>query len=123
MNYSLKVKNMFISIKDQIKLNMQTMCLVDISTPAGASYIYTNGQLKLNQKSPISSGTIAKTVYYTDIFQNTTSPFDFLSIYKEFTQRNLTTSYYFDKFVMPYRSGSETVMEIDIEIPSYQEIL
>lgn len=98
------------------------MCLIDISTPVGASYIYTNGQLRLNQRSPISYGTIAKTIYYTDIFQNATSPFDFISIYKEFSYRNLTTSYNYDKFIMPFRSGSETVIEIDIEVPSYQEI-
>lgn len=102
---------------------MQTMCLIDIDTPVGASYIYTNGRLNLNKKSPISSGTIAKTLYYTDIFQNTTSPYDFLSIYKEFTSRNLTTTYEYDKFVQPLRSNRETELEVEITIPSYQTIM
>ena len=102
---------------------MQTMCLIDLDTPNGASYIYTNGVLNLNQKSPISSGTIAKTLYYTDIFQNATSPYDYVSMYKEFTARNLTTTYNFDKLVMPYRSNKETEIEVEITIPSYQEVL
>ena len=45
------------------------MCLIDIDTPNGASYINTNGNLELRQKSPISSGTIARTLYYSDIFK------------------------------------------------------
>lgn len=102
---------------------MQSMCLIDIDTPSGASYIYTNGNLNLAQKSPISSGTIAKTLYYTDIFQNATNPYDFASIYKEFNSRNLTTTYSYDKLVMPYRSNSETQLEVDINIPSYQQIM
>lgn len=102
---------------------MQTMCILDIDTPNGASYIYTNGILELKQKSPISSGTIAKTLYYTDIFKNSTSPFDFIGIYKDFTQRNLTTVYNPDKLVMPYRSNRETELDIEITIPSYQEVV
>ncbi len=102
---------------------MQTMCLIDIDTPNGASYIYTNGDLKLNQKSPISSGSIANNLYETDIFQNATSPYDFISLYKEFISRNFTTTYDYNKIVMPYRSNRETVMEIEINIPYYQEIM
>ena len=102
---------------------MQTMCLIDIDTPVGASYVYTNGYLNLNQKSPISSGTIAKTIYNTDIFKNATSPYDFVTMYKEFAVRNLTTSYVYDKIVMPFRSNRETEIEVEITIPSYQEIM
>jgi len=102
---------------------MQTMCTIDIDTPYGASYIYTNGKLELKQESPISSGTIAKTLYYTDIFKNSTSPFDFIGIYKDFNQRNLTTAYNYDKLVMPFRSNRETELEIEITIPSYQEVV
>jgi hypothetical protein len=99
------------------------MCLIDIDTPSGASYIYTNGNVMMKQKSPISSGTIARTLYWTDIFQNTTSPYDFVSMYKEFAQRNLTTTYEYDKIVMPFRSNRETVLEIDMTVPSYQPVM
>jgi hypothetical protein len=102
---------------------MQTMCLIDIDTPNGASYIYTNGVLNMKQKSPISSGTIAKTLYWSDIFQNATSPYDFVGLYKEFADRNLTTSYDYDKIVMPFRSNRETLLEFDITIPSYQPVM
>ena len=99
------------------------MCLIDIDTPYGASYINTNGDLVLKQKSPISEATIAKTVYYTDIFRNASAPFDYVGTYKEFNNRNLTTVYKYDKLVMPYRTSRETELDINIEIPSYQEVL
>ena len=99
------------------------MSMIDIDTPYGASYIYSNGPLELKQKSPISSGTIAKTLYYTDIFKNSTSPFDFLGIYKDFNSRNLTNVYNYDKLVMPYRSNKETELDLEIIIPSYQEVV
>lgn len=99
------------------------MCLIDIDTAMGASYVYTNGHIDLAQKSPISSGTIARTIYDTDIFQNPTSPFDFVGLYKEFSSRNLTTNYVYEKIIMPYRSNRETEIEVEITIPSYQEIM
>jgi hypothetical protein len=103
-------------------MTMQSMCLVDIDTPVGASYIYTNGHIGLAQKSPISAGTIARAAYYTDIFQNATSPFDFVGLYKEFSSRNLTTPYIYEKIVMPYRSNKETELDLEFNIPSYQEV-
>lgn len=110
-------------LSSKVSLTMQTMCTIDIDTPMGASYLYTNGYLKLKQKSPIFSSTIAQTIYYTDIFQNATSPMNYVDLYKEFTSRNLTTAYTYDKLLMPYRSSSETQLEIEILIPSYQEIM
>ncbi len=101
---------------------MQSMCIIDIDTPNGASYIYTNGYIGLSQKSPISSGTIAKTLYDSDIFQNATSPYDYVGLYKEFASRNITTNYVYDRIVMPFRSNRETEIEAELAIPSYQEV-
>ena len=101
---------------------MQTMSLIDIDAPKGASYIYTNGVLSLAQKSPISSGNIANTLYNTDIFLDAITPFDYVSLYKEFSSRNFTTPYIYDKLVMPYKSNRVTEIEVDITVPSYQEV-
>jgi hypothetical protein len=101
---------------------MNSISLIDIDTPVGASYVYINGQIKLNQRSPLSSGTIAKTIYYTDLFVNSTAPVDFMSIYKDYMSRNLTTPIVFDKLVMPYKSNTETVIEVDITVPYYQDV-
>lgn len=111
------------ALSNKVNLLMQSMSLIDIDTPIGASYIYTNGMLNLQQKSPISSGSISRSMYYTDIFQNATSPFDFLAMYTNFASRNFTTTYNYDKFVMPYRSSKELQIEMDINIPSYQEVM
>jgi hypothetical protein len=102
---------------------MHSMSLIDIDTLVGASYIYVNGEINLNQKSPISSGTIANSKYYTDIFNNITSPIDYTTIYDEYSNRNLTTPIRYDKLVMPYSTDRETTIELDLTIPSYQSIL
>jgi hypothetical protein len=99
------------------------MSLLDIETPLGASYIYIKGQVNLEQKSPISSSTIATTLYYQDIFVNATASIDFINTYKTYSARNITTPIEYEKIVMPYRSNKETVIELDIDIPSYQDIL
>jgi hypothetical protein len=101
---------------------MNSMSLIDIDTAVGASYVYINGQLKFNQKSPITPGAITSILYYKDIFVNSTSPVDFITIYKDYISRNITTPLVYDKLVMPYRSNVETVIEVDINIPSYQDI-
>jgi hypothetical protein len=110
-------------LQKKVRLVMQGMCTIDIDTPSGASYVYINGKINLNQKSPISTGSVSKTLYNSDIFQNTSSPFDYASIYKDFSSRNLTINYAYDKIVMPYKSNSQTEVDIEIIIPSYQEIM
>ena len=102
---------------------MHTMSIIDIDTPNGAAFIYTNGNINLNLKSPISSSTIAKSLYYTDIFVNMTSPLDYTYLYKEYISRNLTTPYVYDKIIMPFRSNKETVIEIEMTVPSYQNVV
>jgi hypothetical protein len=98
------------------------MSHIDIDTPLGASYIYINGQIQLEQKSAITTSLIAKTLYYQDIFVNATTPLDYINAYKTYTSRNLTTPLEYEKIIMPYRSNRETVIELDINIPCYQDI-
>jgi hypothetical protein len=101
---------------------MFTMSQLDIDTPLGASYIYINGQINLDLKNTISSSTIAKTLYYRDIFVNATTPVDYMSIYNDYASRNITTPMEYEKVVMPYRTNRETVIELDINIPSFQDV-
>ncbi len=111
------------ALTDKVKLSMHTMSIIDIDTPIGASYIRINGQINLNQKAPISSGTIAKTLSYGNILNNMNSPVDFLTLYKQYTDRNITTTISYDKIVMPYMSDKETVVEIELSVPSYQNVV
>lgn len=101
---------------------MQSMCIIDIDTPYGASYINTNGELEMRQKSPISSGMVAKEIYISDIFANLTSPYDYMEIYKDFNSKNVTTHYNYEKLIMPFMNSEETELDIEITIPSYQKV-
>ena len=102
---------------------MQSMSLVDIDTPYGASYIYINGQIELIQKSLISSGTMSRLTYNNNIITNITSPIDYNYLNKEYNERNLTTPLKYDKLIMPFTSNSNTEIEIDITIPFFQTIM
>jgi hypothetical protein len=113
----------YYSLTDRVQLKMHTMSIIDIDTPYGASYIKVNGKFNLNQKAPISSGIIANTLTYTNMLTNMTSPVDFVSLCDEYRVRNVTTVISFDKIVMPYRSDSETVIEIELTVPSYQSVV
>jgi hypothetical protein len=85
-------------------------------------FLYINGQIKLNQMSYLSSGAISKTIYYSDLFANSTERVDFMSIYKDYISRNLTTPIVFDKLVIPYKSNTDAVIKVDITVPYYQDV-
>ena len=101
---------------------MNSMSLIDIDTPVGASNVELNGYLQLKQKSPISTGAITSVTYYTDLFKNVDSPVDHIAIFKEYASRNLTTPFVYEKTVKHLGSSIDTVIELNIEIPTYQEI-
>jgi hypothetical protein len=121
-DYALTV-NYFYKLKGNVKLSMRSICYIDIDTPYGASYINTNGELELRQKSPISSGTISKAIYYDDIFSDLTSPYDYMGIYNDFQSKNITTHYNYEKLIMPFLYNKETELDLEINIPTYQKVL
>jgi hypothetical protein len=101
---------------------MNTMTLIDIDTPSGGSYVELNGDFGFNQRSPISPGAITSKLYYKDMFVNATSPIDFMTLYKEYVSRNITTPLKIkSRNVMPLMSTTETVLDITLEIP-YHDI-
>ncbi len=125
----MKIKNIRLLLffdyllKNYVKLEMKTMAYVDLDILYGASYIYLNGDLNLKQSSPIAYGSIPRTVYNTSIFDNNTSPYDFMSIYEKFNNRNLTTKLTYDKYIYPSMYTNEVVLDINVNYPSYQNVL
>ena len=110
-------------LQKNAKLEMKTMAYIDINTVYGASLIYINGDLNLIQKSPIAYGSVPRSLYNSSIFNNNTSPFDFISIYEQFTNRNLSTKFDYDKIIYPYLYTNEVILDITINFPSYENIL
>ena len=110
-------------LQKYVKLEMKTMAYVDLDILYGASYIYLNGDLNLKQSSPIAYGSIPRTIYNTSIFDNYTSPYDLISIYEKFNNRNLTTNFNYDKYIYPSMYTNEVVLDLVINYPSYQNVL
>lgn len=58
------------SIKTRVNGTMQTLAVVDIDTPYGASYVRVEGDLRINQKSPIDTNTFISGNYHKDVFES-----------------------------------------------------
>ena len=104
-----------------------TNCLIDIDTPLGASYIKINGYLNLKQKAPISSLTFVQTNNLPDrnLFNNNDIAYSFEDIINKFTDKslNFSTVFEYDKFVIPRRTINTCVIDIIVNVPSFQKIL
>jgi hypothetical protein len=104
-----------------------TNCLIDIDTPLGASYIRINGYLNLKQKAPISSLTFVQTNNLPDrnLFNNNDVAYSFEDIINKFTDKslNFSTVFEYDKFVIPRRTINTCVIDIIVNVPSFQKIL
>ena len=63
---------------------MNTVALVDIDTPLGASYIQVDGNLNLKQKSPIDRTTFYDENIYRNIFETQNEIIEFSEISKTY---------------------------------------
>ena len=128
-----KLKNIKIALffnytfKNNVEGNLYANCLMDIDTPLGASYIKINGYLNLKQKAPISSMTFVSKNNIPDeeIFMYQDKPYSFDEIIDLYTNKNLniSTVFDYDKFVIPQRTKKACVIDIEVNIPSFQKIL
>ena len=117
-NYELKVK---------AEGNFFANCLIDIDTPIGASYVKINGYLNLKQKAPISTMTFVSrnNIPNPDILLYQDNPYSFDEIIDLYYNKNINISTVFDyeKFVIPQRNIKACVIDIEVNIPSFQKIL
>ena len=102
-------------------------CLIDIDTPIGASYVKINGYLNLKQKAPISTMTFVSrnNIPNPDILLYQENPLSFDEIIDLYYNKNINISTVFDyeKFVIPQRTIKACVIDIEVNIPSFQKIL
>ena len=102
---------------------MITPAAIDIDTPNGSGYIKINGDLNLYQKAPLSSNTFTQG-QYSNVFGDDYTYFkDYDQVLKEFSERNVSTIFEYDRFVAPLRSRSTVQIDITVNIPSFQKIL
>lgn len=115
-------------IQTKAKMQMQTMCYVNIDTPNGASQIITNGKLVLHQKMPIKvlpfiDNSKAFNYFGPDSPNKSPTP-SMLEVYDEFTsKRDYTTQYNYRTRVKPNYSDNTLEIILNIDIPSKQQIM
>ena len=103
---------------------MITPAAIDIDTPYGSGYIKINGDLNLYQKAPLKSNTFDDGNYDTKLFGENYDTFkEYDEILEEFSKRNLTTIFNYEKFIAPYRSETNVQIDVTVNIPSFQKIL
>lgn len=97
---------------------------IDVDTPIGCSYLKTIGKISLKQRSPISSASYS----ISDQLDNEkilepTSPLDINEVKFQFANKNYTTIYDYTSQIIPFYSSKELEIDINVEIPNYQEVL
>ena len=109
----------------QIVGRMNTVAMVDIDTPLGASYIKVDGDLKLKQKVPIDKISFYNEYEYENKFDNEKEikDYDFNDIAEEYYSRDFSTIYEYDTYIVPMQNPNVVKLEVNINIPAFQEIL
>ena len=104
---------------------MNTVAIVDIDTPLGASYIKVDGDLKLKQKVPIDKISFYNEYEYENKFDNEKEikDYDFNDIAEEYYSRDFSTIYEYDTYIVPMQNPNVVKLEVNINIPAFQEIL
>ena len=103
---------------------MNTVALVDIDTPSGASYIKVDGDLKLKQKVPIDKISFYNEYEYENKFdaEKEIKDYTFNDIAKEYYSRDFSTIYEYDTYIVPMQNPNIVKLEVNINIPVFQEI-
>jgi len=111
-------------VRTNVVGRMNTVAMVDIDTPLGASYIKVDGNLNLMQKSTMDRTTFYNEYYYRNVFNNTNGEYlSFDQIANEYYSRNFTTHYDYDTYIIPMKNPNVVKIEVNINIPSFQKIL
>jgi hypothetical protein len=117
---------------EKVKLKMNSMTYIDIDCPFdnSCSKIVANGDLILNQKSPIKVSSIPLGIYYVteDLLKVDLgeSRYDIFYYYNKYNNRNFTTKFKpKDIFYTPGKKDEEENFSIELEmnVPKLQEIM
>ena len=109
----------------QIVGKMNTVAMVDIDTPLGASYIKVDGDLKLKQKAPLDKVSFYNEHEYENIFDpaKEIKDYSFNEIANEYYNRVFSTIYEYDTYIVPMQNPKIVKIEVNINIPVFQKIL
>ena len=104
---------------------MNTVAMVDIDTPLGASYIKLDGDLKLKQKAPLNKVSFYNEHEYENIFDpaKEINDYTFHEIANEYYNREFSTIYEYDTYIVPMQNPNIVKLEVNINIPAFQKIL
>lgn len=108
------------TLTTRVQGTIQTLAVVDIDTPLGASYVRAEGELRIKQKGPLNINTLTTGNYNEDIFKSRT-PIEYDELLDAFRDRRVSTVFDYDKVVIPMKHDQITQLEIIVNIPSFEE--
>ncbi len=115
-------------LQNKVRFYMESMMFLDLDIPENTNKITMNGELVLNQKSPISQTAIPKVLKNEYLFEvDNESPYDMLELYNRYSKRNVTTKFEGDIFFSnPHQNNNNDDVNIEItiniNIPKLQDV-
>lgn len=104
------------------KFSIESIGIVDVETPLGASKIQSEGFISFHQKSPIFQGTLGLNLQ-NNLIGNYTYPQYIDDLLVKHMSSNFTTTYDHKTKVIPYSSSRDTEIDLIVKIPEEQQII
>lgn len=103
--------------------NFDSIGTIDLSSSNGISYAKCVGEIKFIQKKPISSASVSVLGNIDQVITNSTSPLYINDLVNSFQANDFTSEYRYKAYTLPFKSNSETEINISLNIPSSERIL
>lgn len=113
------------SLQERVRLDMVVMAYLDVDTPAGASFVFTDGSLRLKQKQGILPGSITRTVYNKTLWTvGTANEMSLPLIMQRYNDRNETAEYqYGAPLVLPGGNSHTVQLNMKIRVPTHEDVV
>lgn len=122
-NVNIGLLHKYSFVYNSYTFSYESMSSLYINTPYGVSYIKSIGDVLFTQKAPVSSGRVKLGNTINDVTETSTSSL-YIQDYEDLYKNNIYGSKYkYSYYTLPYRSSSEIEIDIEISIPTKQDVL
>lgn len=111
-------------LRGRVNFDMISLAFLNVNTPAGASFVYADGELSLSQNGGIRRSDFIKTDYNTSLLNTESSADLFLPVLlQKYNDRNETTVYQYNKpLVLPAGTTDTVNLNVKIRVPEAQDV-
>ena len=120
---SIKILSFYdYQIRDRIKMDLVGLAYSEVNTPAGAAYVYIDGDLEFIQKNLMKPSPTINSDYNYSVLSTSSASENFLpTLLLVNNDRNFTTNYNYNYMVAPRGLDSSCKISMKVRIPVYQK--